>query len=76
MGNASNQWRTAADNGAIRRKPGARHNGAPFVAMPDAFRKLHDQMLRKPGGDREPDGDASIARRTTDGRYLVAGSAS
>jgi hypothetical protein len=89
MGNASNQWRkmadgggkwrTIADSGGYRRDPaqarGAAQRG-PFVAMPDAFRKLHDQMLRKPGGDREPDGDAIIARRPTDGRYLVAGSAS
>jgi len=37
----------------VRRKPGALRNGAPFIEMPDAFRKLQDQMLRKPGGDRE-----------------------
>jgi transposase len=37
----------------VQRKPGALRNGAPFVEMPDAFRKLQDQMLRKPGGDRE-----------------------
>jgi len=28
-------------------------NGAPFVEMPEAFRKLQSLMLRKPGGDRE-----------------------
>ena len=37
----------------VQRKPGALRNGAPFVKMPDAFRKLQDQMLCKPGGDRE-----------------------
>ena len=37
----------------VQRKPGALRNGAPFVEMPDAFRKLQDQMLCKPGGDRE-----------------------
>ena len=42
-----------AENGSIQRKPGALRNGAPFVEMPEAFRQLQDQMLRKPGGDRE-----------------------
>jgi len=37
----------------IQRKPGALRNGAPFVEMPEAFRQLQGQMLRKPGGDRE-----------------------
>jgi hypothetical protein len=37
----------------VQRKPGALRNGAPFVEMPDAFRQLQAQMLRKPGGDRE-----------------------
>ena len=37
----------------IQRKPGALRNGAPFVELPKAFRQLQDQMLRKPGGDRE-----------------------
>ena len=37
----------------VQRKPGALRNGAPFVDMPEAFRQLQDQMLRKPGGDRE-----------------------
>jgi len=37
----------------IRRKPGALRNGAPFVEFPKAFKQLQDQMLRKPGGDRE-----------------------
>ena len=30
------------------RAMGALRNGAPFIEMPDAFRKLQDQMLRKP----------------------------
>jgi hypothetical protein len=37
----------------IQRKPGALRNGAPFLELPSAFRQLQDQMLRKPGGDRE-----------------------
>jgi hypothetical protein len=37
----------------IQRKPGALRNGAPFAELPSAFRKLQDQMLRRPGGDRE-----------------------
>jgi transposase len=37
----------------VQRKPGALRNGAPFIEMPEAFRKLQSLMLRKPGGDRE-----------------------
>ena len=37
----------------IQRKPGALRNGAPFAELPPAFRQLQDQMLRRPGGDRE-----------------------
>ena len=37
----------------IQRKPGALRNGAAFIEMPSAFRQLQDQMLRRPGGDRE-----------------------
>ena len=37
----------------IQRKPGALRNGAPFVEMPEAFRRLQAQLLRRPGGDRE-----------------------
>jgi hypothetical protein len=37
----------------IQRKPGALRNGAPFMELPLAFRQLQDQMLRRPGGDRE-----------------------
>ncbi|AYM19876.1 hypothetical protein At15955_48910 (plasmid) [Agrobacterium tumefaciens] len=37
----------------IQRKPGALRNGAPFLELPLAFRRLQDQMLRRPGGDRE-----------------------
>lgn len=57
----------------VQRKPGALRNGAPFVEMPEAFRKLQGLMLRQPGGDRAPLGDASIACRAVNGRYLVAG---
>ena len=37
----------------VQRKPGALRNGAPFLELPHAFRQLQEQMLRKPGGDRE-----------------------
>lgn len=37
----------------VQRKPGALRNGAPFLELPIPFRQLQEQMLRKPGGDRE-----------------------
>jgi transposase len=37
----------------LQRKPGALRNGAPFVELPLAFRQLQEQVLRRPGGDRE-----------------------
>ena len=37
----------------IQRKPGALRNGAPFAELPSGFRRLQEQMLRRPGGDRE-----------------------
>jgi transposase len=37
----------------IQRKPGALRNGAPFTELPPAFRHLQEQMLRRPGGDRD-----------------------
>jgi transposase len=37
----------------IQRKPGALRNGAPFAEMPEVFRALQAQLLRRPGGDRE-----------------------
>jgi transposase len=37
----------------IQRKPGALRNGAPFVEMPDAFRRLQTHLLKRPGGDKE-----------------------
>lgn len=37
----------------IQRKPGALRNGAPFAELPEAFRQLQSQLLRRPGGDRE-----------------------
>lgn len=60
----------------LRRKPGALGNGAPFAEFPPAFRPPQDLMLRKPGGGREPLGDACIACRPMDGRHPGAGSAS
>jgi hypothetical protein len=32
----------------IQRKPGALRNGAAFAEMPDAFRQLQSQLLRRP----------------------------
>lgn len=37
----------------IQRKPGALRNGAPFVDMPDGFRRLQSCLLKRAGGDRE-----------------------
>jgi len=37
----------------IQRKPGALRNGAPFTEMPEAFRQLQSQLLKRSGGDRE-----------------------
>ena len=37
----------------IQRKPGALRNGAPFTQLPEAFKQLQGQLLRRPGGDRE-----------------------
>ena len=37
----------------IQRKPGALRNGAPFLELPPAFKRLQEQMLRRAGGDRE-----------------------
>jgi hypothetical protein len=37
----------------IQRKPGAPRNGAPFVELPEAFRRLQHHLLKHPGGDKE-----------------------
>ena len=37
----------------LQRKPGALRNGAPFVELPPAFKRLQAMLLRQPGGDRE-----------------------
>jgi hypothetical protein len=37
----------------VQRKPGALRNGAPFLELPDAFRRLQQYLLKRPGGDRE-----------------------
>jgi hypothetical protein len=37
----------------VQRKPGAMRNGAPFTKLPDAFRQLRQQLLRRAGGERE-----------------------
>ncbi len=37
----------------LQRKPGALRNGAPFVELPAAFKRLQSILLKHPGGDRE-----------------------
>ena len=37
----------------LQRKPGALRNGAPFTALPEAFKQLQTKLLRRTGGDRE-----------------------
>jgi hypothetical protein len=37
----------------IQRKPGALRNGAPFLELPDAFKRLPHHLLCHTGGDRE-----------------------
>ena len=37
----------------LQRKPGALRNGAPFVELPEGFKRLQAILLRRPGGDRE-----------------------
>ena len=37
----------------VQRKPGALRNGAPFRELPDSFKRLQGQLLRRAGGDRE-----------------------
>ncbi|KAK0350269.1 hypothetical protein LTR94_029712, partial [Friedmanniomyces endolithicus] len=37
----------------VQRKPGALRNGAPFLQLPEAFKQLQSQLLRRPGGDKE-----------------------
>jgi hypothetical protein len=37
----------------IQRKPGALRNGAPFLELPETFRRLQVHLLKRPGGDRE-----------------------
>ena len=51
-GHAIYDWRH--NRPEVQHKPGALRNRAPFVQMPDACRKLQDQMLRKPGRNHDP----------------------
>jgi transposase len=37
----------------LQRKPGALRNGAPFVELPEGFKRLQGALLKQPGGDRE-----------------------
>jgi hypothetical protein len=37
----------------IQRKPGALRNGAPFLELPEAFKRTQHHLLRRTGGDRE-----------------------
>ena len=37
----------------LQRKPGALRNGAPFLELPEGFRRLQATLTKRPGGDRE-----------------------
>ncbi len=37
----------------LQRKPGALRNGAPFMELPEGFKKLQSILLKREGGDRE-----------------------
>jgi hypothetical protein len=37
----------------IQRKPVALRNGAPFAELPEGFKQLQGQLLKRSGGDRE-----------------------
>lgn len=37
----------------VQRKPGALRNGAPFQELPQSFKQLQANLLKRPGGDRE-----------------------
>ena len=37
----------------LQRKPGALRNGAPFLELPEGFRRLQAILTKRPGGDRE-----------------------
>jgi transposase len=37
----------------VQRKPGALRNGAPFLELPEPFRRLQANLLKRSGGDRE-----------------------
>jgi transposase len=37
----------------LQRKPGALRNGAPFLELPEGFKRLQAHLLKRPGGDRE-----------------------
>jgi len=56
----------------LQHKPGALRNGAPFLEMPEAFRRLQDLMLRRPGGDREMVDILSLVLRHDEQAVLCA----
>ena len=56
----------------IQRKPGALRNGAPFAEMPEAFRKLQAQLLRRPGGEREMVDILALVLQHDEGAVLCA----
>lgn len=56
----------------IQRKPGALRNGAPFAELPEAFRKLQAQLLRRPGGEREMVDILALVLQHDEGAVLCA----
>lgn len=51
MGQTVYDWRHYL--AVLQRKPGALRNGAPFIELPDSFRRLQGVLIKRPGGDRE-----------------------
>jgi hypothetical protein len=56
----------------LQRKPGALRNGAPFADMPEAFRALQAQLLKRPGGDREMVEILALVLQHDEGAVLTA----
>jgi transposase len=56
----------------LQRKPGALRNGAPFLEMPEAFKRLQSIMLKRPGGDREVAEILALVLRHDESEVLAA----
>jgi transposase len=56
----------------IQRKPGALRNGAPFVDLPEAFKRLQHHLLKRPGGDKEMVGILALVLQHDEQAVLCA----